>query len=786
MPNPERLVPKHIAGDTESLVGEGIDKTELQIPAIDQTSATAEEIAQKTEVQRQRYESRWEALDRAQDFEAILAEQLKSRGKNVPENLNLSLLAIQEFQRYVEEAQDLRKQVKVAENPQQKSLALRALAEKKKQIDEYYGFGASFERAYREYLRDQNRFSDFRLKRARIKRLEHLLDEPTFTAETPERSVNEAWEQELSTSGKRARQVRDKTTNIASESRLERLMHEMVENQERQDQEEQQQDLLESLKLIYPEGSEAYNEAVKELVQQDPDKLAPELPRSKAEIKEEVQRLQEGVRTLWEDPMVRYFYKLREFQDLMAAFARGEDVIETQSVIKHLNQLHEWEQQHQRTTIGGVLVGPPGVGKTTLVRHYLELKGRKYVYIDLSEDVTRYLLYGSKSIEFKSPLDYLKTLTGDLSSLDEQQFDKFVSENAEAIKNTFGATDDEAVVVVLNQIQEYLNSPQTQADVDAETAKGLAQRHKENLQVVQEKITELGQKSYRKQLASEFGHLVKRNGWRDGMVIAALRRGDSVLFDEFNKNKNWSLIYSLMTAKPGEKWYFADNDEQIAIPEHWRIYFTANIGKKHGVAVVSEALASRAGGKVMEVDYPGVREEMQVALTALANIHGDFLRSKQDLAKLFVLIHEVFTKVREFIADKPQSIPLSFRTIRDLGEKLVLYRDPKTKRHIYEPTKKSFDEAAFEVLVGSYPLYEDKTIPTEITNLATSLGLFLQEPNIKDKVVALIGEQTYKDRQEEFNKPENIKSYEQIANEIRGLADKYLMSADIADQTRSF
>ncbi len=745
-------MPRHIAGETENLVGE--EETQDLSP-------------------KERYETRQGELRKVTDFETVLNEELKARGQEIPANLNLSLLAVEEFQRFVKEAQDLREQVKKSGSANEKTLALTTLVQKKKQIDEYVGYGASFERAYREYLREQNEFSHFRFKLKEITRLEGLLTEPTFKDSASEKPLTDEKEP-----GKvnKAQRARKETQNISSQARLEMLMHEL-RREDGQEEEKHRQEMLASLKVIYPEDSPEYKQLAQELLQQTPETL----PQTKADIKKEIIGLQEEVKNLWEDPMVRYFYQKREFENLMQAFARGDDVIETQSVIKHLNELHEWEQQHQRTTIGGVLVGPPGVGKTTLVRHYLEAKDRGYVYIDLSEDVTRYLLYGSKSIEFKSPIDYLKRLTHDLSGLNEETFKQFITENAESVKNTLGAADEEASVVLINQLQESLSQGAESLEGQNDEA---SQQLKEQLTEIKGRIVGLAEKSYRKQLSSEFGHLVKRNGWRDGMAIAGLRRGDSILFDEFNKNKNWSLIYSLMTAKPGEKWYFADNDEYIQIPDDWRMYFTANIGRKHGVAVVSEALASRAGGKVMEVEYPGAKEEMQVALTSLANIEGDFLRSKKDLAKLYVLINEVFPKVRNYIEDKPQSIPLSFRTIRDLGEKLVLYRDPKTKRHIYEPTKKSFDAAAFEILIGSYPVYEDKKIPEELAKLATSVGLFLDDESIKDEVIKLIGQKLYDERKAEFDKPENQKSYQEIVDKIRGMSQD--VSAMELPQNKNF
>src|SRR5207244_893183 len=106
--------------------------------------------------------------------------------------------------------------------------------------------------------------------------------------------------------------------------------------------------------------------------------------------------------------------------------------------------------------------------------------------------------------------------------------------------------------------------------------------------------------------------------------------------------------YGLATAVPGEKWYFADNDEYINVPDHWRMYFTANIGRQHGVYDVPQAFASRGAevGEVMKIGYPPLREELMVTLATLSDAQGNFLRSDEDLGRLSVLVKEVFPKVR--------------------------------------------------------------------------------------------------------------------------------------------
>ncbi len=705
MPSPERLLPSDIfRGETPKVLQ--AEKKHLE--------------------PHERYKLHQEELIKAPSLEDVLRKELKDEGKEPPTTVNLTLRAIEGFQRTVREAQDFRRVVRESRDPMDKSAAAVMYARKKEEVDDYKKYGLSFEKAYRDYLSSRNEFTHFLIAQDQIIQLDTMLGEPSFQS-LPE----------------------DSNLDEKAQSRIERSMR-SASFRVHQDQFPEIEATIEALKSVYGEGSPEYQEMRKTLLVGTHS----EKPQTKGEMLGELQDLRQQVQELWQDPMVRRFWQEREFDKLMVDFASGEDVIEMQSVIKNLNRMHEWEIQHQRTTIGGILVGPPGVGKTTLVRHYLEEKDRHFAYIDLSEDVTRYLLYGSKAVELKSPTEHFEQLATQIKMMEADDFQNFVTKNAESLQKTANLSGEEAVAVLIDQVVEQL---QAGVDQNPELKSLMRDAH--------DKLVTLAKGAYHKELSTQFSHVVKKNGWRDGIIIAALRRGDSVILDEFNKNKNWSLIYGLLTAKPGEKWYFADNDEEIEIPLHWRMYFTANIGRKHGVFPVAEALASRAGGKVMEQDYPPTKEEMMVALVSLANAEGDFLRSKDDLAKLYVLLYNVFPGVRTAIEDKPQSIPISFRTIRDLGEKLVQYKDPKTGRLVYNPSDKTFDQGLYEVLVDPYKLYEDKTIPREIVRLATSAGLMLDD-SIKDQVVGWIGAEEYDRRKKAAE--EHKEDFDVIVRKIRG------------------
>lgn len=714
MSNPERLLPLHISkieGQTNGILERG--------------------------------QLRQEALNRAPNLEEILKAKIIASNKEKgvepvepPEGLNLSLIAIEEFQRYAREAQDLRRVARGAQDPVEKAYASLLYGEKKKKVDEYVALGLPFEKAYREYIKSRNDYIHFNTILGEIDKLEEFLTKPVFSSHLPEDKRNELDER--------------------AHARLEAVVRN-TDISTLLDHGQEIEIMLDALKLIYPEDSAEYQETKRKLLTVE----TRELPKSKKEVMDELEKQRQRAQELWEDPMVRRFWQMKNLEGLMRSFAQGDDVIETPEVVRNLNLLHEWEIQHPRTTIGGVLVGPPGAGKTTLVRHYLEAKGRNYVYIDLSEDVTRYLLYGSKSLEFKSPAEYHESLTLRLGALDVDAFRNLILENTKVLKNTFGMTDDQAVVTAIAQLEEEVASGEGQSP---EIDKTIAE--------VQGKIKNLTQQAFRAELAQEFSHLVKKNGWRDGVVIAALRRGDSIMFDEFDKNKNWSLLFGLMTAKPGEDWYFADNDEHIKIPDDWKMYFTANIGRKHGGFQIAQALASRAEGKVMEINHPSPKTEMEVSLISLSNTERDFLRSKDDLAKLYVLVYEAFPKIRSFIEDERQVIPISFRTIRDLAEKLVLQHDPKTGVPVYQTTGKSFDQAVYEVLVASYGLYEDKKPPTEIVNLLTSVGILLGD-DVKGKIVpAWMDQKTFDERQETFAK--HKEDFDDIVRKIKGQSTQSL------------
>lgn len=442
--------------------------------------------------------------------------------------------------------------------------------------------------------------------------------------------------------------------------------------------------------------------------------------RTKAQLRVRKEEIEKELGALWQKPRIRAFEQENQLDTLLKQVHQGAAVIETPSVIERMNTLTEWEQLHTNSTIGGVLVGEPGTGKTTALHHYLEMRGRKFVYLDLSEEVTRYMLYGTRALESKDYVGNVESLLERISMMSSDEFAQFVSEQSEKIKSTYSLKGEEAEIVAIAQLEDALK-----ARDGSDKEKKLAH--------AKTKMQEFIKRARYSEIAKQFHTTVHKNGWRDGVIIAALRRGDSVILDEFNKSRDLTAFYGLMTQKPGTDWYFEDNDERIHVPEHWRMYFTGNIGRKHGVHQVPEAVASRAQGKIMEVSVPPLKEEIIVSLALLTDASGTFLRNEEDLTRMMILVKDVLPVIRNLLKGKEGVLPVSWRTLRFITEKLLI-----TKKEggvpVTTASDKTFDDALLGVILDAYSIYEDKKLVGEIAEACTNHGLLLSS-EMKNKLV---------------------------------------------------
>ncbi|MBI3255977.1 MAG: hypothetical protein HYZ63_03330 [Candidatus Andersenbacteria bacterium] len=100
--SPERMLPHYIGGDLSDP-----DK-EAEVVEVPAPSAR--------EVSKEKYRERQEQLRKAPDWEKQLREYVQGEGRDVPENINLSLKYIEDFEAYVRDAQALRKLLQTLQN----------------------------------------------------------------------------------------------------------------------------------------------------------------------------------------------------------------------------------------------------------------------------------------------------------------------------------------------------------------------------------------------------------------------------------------------------------------------------------------------------------------------------------------------------------------------------------------------------------------------------------------------------------------------------------------------
>jgi len=419
---------------------------------------------------------------------------------------------------------------------------------------------------------------------------------------------------------------------------------------------------------------------------------------------------------LWRDPMVQYFAEEAQKERIRAQVQEGRDVIELPSTVRILNQMQRHEDEHPREVFGSVLVGPPGTGKTTAVREYCRRTGRRLVEIDLSGDVTRYLFWGTREIVHDDPVAAYERLAKRVSELHGDELTAFLQKGIAQFGPGF--------IGVAEEVGQAL------AGIDANTAA----KFKEDLQATLKE-------QFREDLATEVYKYGRENGWRAGLVMHALQRGDAICFNEFNKAKDLSFLHGLLTARAAPKaevgaepaqerpgwFYIADAKQWIQLPTitgpdgtpraSSKLFFTANVGKKYKVSAVLGPLASRAEGSIIQVDPVPKTEELALMSALVVDAAGHPILSDAENQNLVLLVGEVFPKIRAFIADKEPMIPLSFRTLRNIAQKLV---DPATGRVRPGAT---VGRAAKEVLMDTYRLYEDQRIPNEIARDLVTHGI---------------------------------------------------------------
>jgi len=417
----------------------------------------------------------------------------------------------------------------------------------------------------------------------------------------------------------------------------------------------------------------------------------------------------------------------------VAALERGEEVLELPYTVGKLNELREIEDRNPNTTVGAVVVGDPGTGKTTAVRYYLAKSGRQFSYMDLSKELTRFQTLGSKDVSLESPLADLQRVMDAIERAPEEQVAMLLASGVKRYGASFAVMVEEA-------------AGGKDAESGAEGGK-VGEKKAVIKRVLERRMADV--------MADEVYKAGKRNGWRYGFIIDALKRNVCPILDEFNKAQNVDWLWGLMTAQPASDreagpmpgtdegsvkanpkgWYFfADNNEWIRVPDNWRMFFTGNIGSIHQVYNVPPALRSRMEGKVVHFDYPPLREEMMAMHAMICDPDSEF-RGPYGVAEgLRILLSEVFPKLRaKKASEMPQ--PVSLRTTAGIANQLY-DRSTETSRTEGLP---DLDKAILVTLLNPYKLQEKPAMPRTIVELCNNVGLLLS-PEVEEDVVDFICE----------------------------------------------
>lgn len=531
---------------------------------------------------------------------------------------------------------------------------------------------------------------------------------------------------------------------------------------------------------------------------------------SLSELNQRITLLTADCEKQWQKKTTQDRWNERFHDRLRKQRLRGAKVLELPSTIGYLNEIDGVIRDHPNTTIGVCLVGDPGVGKTTLIELYLEKKGRQCDYLDVSQEVNRYILLGSPEVHIESQLDFYNRMSRQFGDLSDDQMRDMVHENAKKLQAGFTSlTDEEREIMALDMLREdldqltaldHLASPELRKLLESQdlptvkaavyagegafagllsqkkgqlaaeqpslgedrliafaqravledlenthTSMNLSDDVKARLGKVREGMARVANQKYTTEVANRFAELTKKNGWRDGFVIRALRADHDILFDEYNAAPDWKLLHHLMTSKPGTVYQFGDRGESIPIPPKWRMHFTGNIQTKQGVNKVREALVSRIGGAVIRVEPPPKSEEWMLTDISLQDANGVFTRDFRDKVLLFRLVNEKFQDIRDYIKKAgamANIVPISHRVIDRICGQLM-------NRDTQLPTVNSVDAAVFKELVRPYHNYPDviypsgpgenqSQLPTLIAQALVDIGIGLI-PEMEQEVLAWTG-----------------------------------------------
>jgi len=454
------------------------------------------------------------------------------------------------------------------------------------------------------------------------------------------------------------------------------------------------------------------------------------IPSSKKEVEERLKKVVSQLESLWGNDFIRYKIYQRYLENLIKQDQFGEPALETPSLIKLMNKISSWERRHTETPIGAVLIGQPGTGKSLGIEHYLAThpehkeKGPP-VIIDMSQETTEFILLGGEAIEITdkaATVKMLKEMFDQEKMIEEKLKNKEIDEKEkEEIllqKELLGKKIEDLINATQGQYVEFKRDAEK---IEEAQASKLAKEASEELikeakkqkisEEVVEKIKESIENALVKWQAGELGKIMYGNGWRDGIILKALKEGRDIIINEYN---NFRLppdaLRQLFQTAYGGEWFFAGTARKY--PVYSRIYLTANEGSSaekffYDTAQITAAFSSRLPAPI-EVELPSQEEELLIIQTKLSDTNKKFLCNKELEAKLYTtealkdaefslkynekelityLFKKILPQLRALVLKAPKDVPsLDLRHIDRFCRDLV-------NQHTRERTRISVEEA---------------------------------------------------------------------------------------------
>ena len=391
-------------------------------------------------------------------------------------------------------------------------------------------------------------------------------------------------------------------------------------------------------------------------------------PTSKEEVRAQLSVVGEKLDTLWKNDIVRYKLYSEYLTNLVSQDQFGDPVLETPQVVRLMNELAFWERRHDESPIGGVLIGPPGTGKSLGVEHYLatSLEHKKKgppVIIDMSQETTEWMLLGGEKVEVTDKASTVKMLsalfserktlanqmekeTGDVTdaeralieakykNIDTQMDDiitAFVAHHVEVRKEMEDAKEELADEYAREGGKELLG------EITGASFKELQTKNPELHGALTEWVGKRVESALSNWQAEELGKIVYGNGWRDGVMLKAIKEGRDIIVNEYNNFRiSPDAIRQLLQTAYGEKWFHSAEGKSYTVRS--RMYFTANEGSSadrffNDTASVAAAFQSRLSPPI-EVKLPTTEEELLIIQAKMSDMKKEFIPKENISAKI--------------------------------------------------------------------------------------------------------------------------------------------------------